>query len=112
MQTHTETPKKSARTRVTHVKGQAPIGAKKRPAASVEPVAAVPGPSKPEIVIALMSRPEGATLAQMMDATGWQVHSVRSLISAGMRRKGIVPTQTMEGDPPVRVYRIVTADCV
>jgi hypothetical protein len=32
-------------------------------------------------VIAMMTRPEGATLAEIMQATGWQKHTVRGFVS-------------------------------
>jgi len=39
-------------------------------------------------VLALLRRDEGATIAQVIDATGWQSHTVRGFL-AGLKRKGI-----------------------
>ncbi|WP_439580417.1 DUF3489 domain-containing protein [Elioraea sp.] len=44
--------------------------------------------TKQEAVLALLRRPEGATIAQIIDATGWQSHTVRGFL-AGLKRKGI-----------------------
>lgn len=52
-----------------------------------------PNPSKTrkiDQVIALLRRPEGATAAQISEATGWQAHSVRGAI-AGQLRNGMPP---------------------
>jgi len=44
--------------------------------------------TKQETVLALLRRAEGATIAQIIDATGWQSHTVRGFL-AGLKRKGI-----------------------
>ncbi|MBF0296971.1 MAG: DUF3489 domain-containing protein [Magnetococcales bacterium] len=44
--------------------------------------------SKQARVIAMMQRPEGATLAQIAEATGWQPHSIRAFISTS-KKKGM-----------------------
>src|SRR5579871_1482880 len=38
-------------------------------------------PNKKADVIALMKRTKGATLAEIVEATGWQKHTVRGLVS-------------------------------
>jgi len=43
--------------------------------------------SKGEKVITLLQRPSGATLKEMMKATGWQAHSVRGFLSAGIGKR-------------------------
>lgn len=45
--------------------------------------------SKSDIVGKLLARPKGATIAEVSNATGWQVHSVRAFVS-GLRKKGSV----------------------
>lgn len=51
--------------------------------------AAQPAPptSKKDAVIALLNRPGGATLNELMTATSWQAHSVRGFISGTLRKK-------------------------
>ncbi|MEA1052344.1 DUF3489 domain-containing protein [Lamprobacter modestohalophilus] len=61
-------------------------------------------------VIALLKRPEGATIADMSAATGWQAHTVRSVISSALRRKlGLTVTAAPSDSEPgkQRVYRII-----
>lgn len=54
----------------------------------------------------LLMRPEGATIAVMMEATGWQAHSVRGAMS-GAIGKTLGLTVTSEKTEAGRVYRIV-----
>lgn len=44
-------------------------------------------PSKLDTVIALLRRPEGATLDQIVEATGWQRHSARGALAGGVKKK-------------------------
>jgi hypothetical protein len=43
--------------------------------------------SKKAQVIELLGRPEGATLQQLVEATGWQAHSVRGFLSGTLVKK-------------------------
>ena len=43
--------------------------------------------TKQQAVLALLRRDEGATIAQIMDATTWQSHTVRGFL-AGLKKKG------------------------
>jgi hypothetical protein len=60
-------------------------------------------------VIAMLQRPDGAAIAAIMDATGWQQHSVRGLF-AGVMRKKLCLTLTSDKTEAGRTYRIVAAD--
>ncbi|MGX9964775.1 DUF3489 domain-containing protein [Roseomonas sp. F4] len=45
--------------------------------------------TKQETVLALLRRPEGATVAQIAEATGWQQHTVRGFFAGLKKRQGI-----------------------
>ncbi|WP_240097633.1 DUF3489 domain-containing protein [Thermomonas flagellata] len=62
--------------------------------------------SKQAQVIAMLRRPEGATIRQIMDATGWQPHTVRGTLAGALKKKlglAIVSDKPQGGE---RVYRI------
>jgi predicted transcriptional regulator len=40
-------------------------------------------------VLALLRRPEGATVTQIAEATGWQAHTVRGFFAGQKKRQGI-----------------------
>lgn len=51
---------------------------------------------KGALVLAMLSRPEGASTAELMAATGWLPHSVRAAIST-LRKDGIMITRIGRG---------------
>ena len=68
--------------------------------------------SKQALVIGLLQRPEGATIAQIMQATGWQQHTVRGALAGTLKKRlGLTITSTKEAGGQ-RVYRIESATSV
>jgi hypothetical protein len=62
-------------------------------------------PSKQDEVIAMLRRPEGATVDEVASATGWQRHTVRGVFSGTLKKKlglSIASAKEERG----RVYRI------
>ncbi len=62
--------------------------------------------SKQAQVIAMLRRPEGATIAQICEATGWKQHTVRGTFAGAFKKKlGLEITSTKESGGQ-RLYRI------
>ena len=62
--------------------------------------------SKQALVIEMLRRPEGATVRQISEATGWQAHTVRGALAGALKKKlglAIVSEKPKGGE---RVYRI------
>ena len=70
-----------------------------------EPQSETKRPSKQGEVIAMLRRPEGATIDELVSVTGWQRHTVRGLFSGTLKKKlGLTLASVQEERG--RVYRI------
>jgi hypothetical protein len=89
--------------------GRAAVGVAdndKAPAASEGSTHKPPRPdSKAAKVIYLLGQPEGTTVAQLSEATGWLPHSVRGFMAGALKKKHgvLLASEPAEGG---RVYRI------
>ena len=68
---------------------------------------ATPGQgSKTALVISLLEKSKGASLAELMKATGWQAHSVRGFLSGTLRKKMELKVESAKRGDGERVYSI------
>lgn len=105
----TKTAKAAARSRKTTSAARAEANCAAARFDAVEPQvapAAQPEKSakKSAMVLALLERPEGATLDQLVAATGWLPHTTRAALT-GLRKNGYVVESLKPSDGP-RVYRV------
>src|SRR3954468_3897188 len=61
---------------------------------------------KEAMLIAMLRRPEGATIAQVIEATRWQKHTVRGAISGALKKKRGLEVTSEKNEAGERVYRI------
>ena len=66
--------------------------------------------TKQALLIDLLKRKEGATIDEIVAATGWQAHSVRGAISGTLKKKLGMAVTTAKTPERGRVYRIAEAN--
>ena len=74
---------------------------------TAKPVAIRAGTKQAQI-IAMLQRPEGATVAEMVEATGWLAHTVRGSISGALKKKLGLPITAEKVEGRGTVYRIAS----
>lgn len=70
-------------------------------------ISAIRAGTKQAALIAMLQRPSGATVHQVMESTGWLAHTVRGAISGAIKKKlglNVVSEKSSSGE---RAYRIV-----
>jgi len=62
--------------------------------------------SKESQVIAMLRRPEGATLAQIGESTGWQTHTIRGFFAAALKKRHGLAVTSEKPQGGERTYRL------
>ena len=96
-------PAKAKATKKTTAAKNAP---KAKKAAEAEEAAAPRAGSKTETILGLLRRAKGTTLAEIMEASSWQAHSVRGFISGTLGKKMGLTVKSEKRDDGTRVYSI------
>ena len=63
--------------------------------------------TKQATMIELLKRPEGSSLAELVQATGWQQHTVRGAMAGALKKKLGLNIVSEKTDGQERKYRIV-----
>ena len=62
--------------------------------------------TKQALLVSLLQRPQGASIAELVTATGWQNHSIRGAISFALKKKLGLNVTSRRDEARGRVYRI------
>ncbi|MFW8636619.1 DUF3489 domain-containing protein [Cribrihabitans pelagius] len=95
--------------------GLAAIGIETDNAADSPAEDAAPKPRKPRegtkqaTLIAMLRAPDGATIAEIMAATGWQSHTVRGAMSGALKKKLGLEVTSEKVEDRGRVYKLPAA---
>ena len=60
-------------------------------------------------MIEMLRRPEGATIDQIVEATGWQRHTIRGAISGALKKKLGLNVTSEKAEGGERAYHITDA---
>ena len=61
--------------------------------------------TKQALVIEMLRRPEGATIAEIVEATDWQAHTIRGAMAGSLKKKLGLTITSDKDDQRGRVYR-------
>ena len=67
-----------------------------------------PSPKKPDIILKLIKRSNGARIQDLQKATGWQAHSIRAALT-GLRKKGVL-IERQKNASGETVYRLMVKE--
>jgi hypothetical protein len=76
---------------------------------SAEPTAPSAAANKTQTCLGLLGRKTGATLEELIAATGWQAHSVRGFLSGTVKKKLGLPLTTVKDENSARRYLLPRA---
>jgi hypothetical protein len=79
----------------------------KQTAKATKPAKTPRSDSKKEIVLSLLRREHGATLAEIAKATDWQNHSIRGFVSGQVTKKMGMKVESTKSEAGERIYRIL-----
>ena len=65
--------------------------------------------TKQEALIAMLKQPAGASIAEIMEATAWQAHSVRGFIAGALKKKFDLDVTSEKDEIRGRIYKLVPA---
>ena len=65
--------------------------------------------TKQATVLAMLQRPEGATVAQIMQVTGWQAHTVRGALAGTFKKKLALTIVSTKSEAGERVYTMAAS---
>jgi hypothetical protein len=98
-------------TKVRAVKNASATSIRKKGATKVrathtaKSVAAARHGSKTAKILDLLKRPDGASLKELLRATGWQTHSVRGFLSGTLKKRMAIRLQSFKRKDGERAYR-------
>jgi hypothetical protein len=61
--------------------------------------------TKQALMIEMLRRPTGATIAEIMEATGWQPHTVRGAMAGALKKKLGLVISSEKDDARWRIYK-------
>ena len=62
--------------------------------------------TKQALVIEMLRRPEGATLAEIVEATSWASHTTRGFLAGAIKKKLGLTIESTKDDARGRIYRL------
>jgi predicted transcriptional regulator len=86
-------------------------GKKTAPLTTTEPKAPMPTlrqGTKQSLIIELLQRPQGATVAEMAEAAEWRTHTVRGLLAGALKKRLGLTIVSEKTEGRARTYRVIT----
>ena len=62
--------------------------------------------TKQALVIEMLRRPEGASIAEIVEATGWRSHTARGILAGSLKKKLGLAIDSEKQEARGRVYRL------
>ena len=76
----------------------------RKPNAEDAPISTPRLPSKLDRLVAILLHEDGADMPAMIEATGWQAHSIRGALAGALKKRGHAVSSEKAGER--RVWRI------